>query len=107
MKQGSLTHVLTHTGLSHNGLGRFKWTYDLRVFLEKGQKPIELQRKIPILAAHNPEVVGSSPASATIKTPDFNKKSGVFLTFRDKMKDLKIRRGQATGQGGPKRLIGK
>ena len=30
---------------------------------------------------HNPEVVGSSPASATIKTPDFHKKSGVFLTF--------------------------
>ena len=31
--------------------------------------------------AHNPEVVGSSPASATIKAPDFDKKSGVFLTF--------------------------
>ena len=31
--------------------------------------------------AHNPEVVGSSPASATIKTPDFTTKSGVFLTF--------------------------
>ena len=31
--------------------------------------------------AHNPEVVGSSPASATIKTPDFDTKFGVFLTF--------------------------
>ena len=31
--------------------------------------------------AHNPEVVGSSPASATIITPDFDMKSGVFLTF--------------------------
>ena len=31
--------------------------------------------------AHNPEVVGSSPASATIKTPVFTTKSGVFLTF--------------------------
>ena len=31
--------------------------------------------------AHNPEVVGSSPASATIKTPDFTMKSGVFLIF--------------------------
>ena len=31
--------------------------------------------------AHNPEVVGSSPASATIKTPDFDKKSGVFSNF--------------------------
>ena len=35
---------------------------------------------------HNPEVVGSSPASATIKTPDFDKKSGVFLTFWLEMK---------------------
>ena len=32
-------------------------------------------------APHNPEVVGSSPASATIKTPDFDKKSGVFSNF--------------------------
>ena len=30
---------------------------------------------------HNPEVVGSSPASATIKAPDFDWKSGAFLTF--------------------------
>ena len=36
--------------------------------------------------AHNPEVVGSSPASATIKTPDFITKSGVFLTFPAEMK---------------------
>ena len=31
--------------------------------------------------AHNPEVVGSSPASATRKNTGFRKKSGVFLTF--------------------------
>ena len=31
--------------------------------------------------AHNPEVVGSSPASATIKTPVFELNTGVFLTF--------------------------
>ena len=31
--------------------------------------------------AHNPEVVGSSPASATKIIPDFDKKSGIFLTF--------------------------
>ena len=35
--------------------------------------------------AHNPEVVGSSPASATIKNTGFRKKSGVFLTFRGEM----------------------
>ena len=33
--------------------------------------------------AHNPEVVGSSPASATIKNTGFRKKSGVFLLFED------------------------
>ena len=40
--------------------------------------------------AHNPEVVGSSPASATIKNTGFRKKSGVFLTFRCKMETSKI-----------------
>ena len=47
--------------------------------------------------AHNPEVVGSSPASATIKTPDFTTKSGVFLTFGDKMENPKIPMGLAVG----------
>ena len=39
--------------------------------------------------AHNPEVVGSSPASATIKNTGFRKKSGVFLTFRVEMNTQK------------------
>ena len=43
----------------------------------RGVEQLEARR------AHNPEVVGSSPASATIKTPDFDKKSGVFLTFKN------------------------
>ena len=41
----------------------------------RGVEQLEARR------AHNPEVVGSSPASATIKTPDFLSKSGAFLTF--------------------------
>ena len=41
-------------------------------------------------SSHNPEVVGSSPASATIKTPDFTTKSGVFLTFWHKMVSVKM-----------------
>ena len=40
--------------------------------------------------AHNPEVVGSSPASATIKNTGFRKKSGVFLTFRVEMSTFEI-----------------
>ena len=47
--------------------------------------------------AHNPEVVGSSPASATIKTPDFDKKSGVFLTFWWKIEQSKMPWGIAAG----------
>ena len=46
---------------------------------------------------HNPEVVGSSPASATIKNTGFQKKSGVFLTFWSKMKSPKIPMGLAVG----------
>ena len=40
--------------------------------------------------AHNPEVVGSSPASATIKTTVFTTKTVVFLTFRNKMESAKM-----------------
>ena len=54
--------------------------------------------------AHNPEVVGSSPASATIKTPDFDKKSGVFLTFGSEMERSKIPVGLAVGLA-PKRGV--
>ena len=50
----------------------------------RGVEQLEARR------AHNPEVVGSSPASATIKAPDFDKKSGVFLTFWRKMGRSKI-----------------
>ena len=53
----------------------------------RGVEQLEARR------AHNPEVVGSSPASATIKTPDFDKKSGVFLTFWRKWGGPKCRGG--------------
>ena len=41
----------------------------------RGVEQLEARR------AHNPEVVGSSPASATKIIPDFDMKSGIFLTF--------------------------
>ena len=50
----------------------------------RGVEQLEARR------AHNPEVVGSSPASATIKNTGFRKKFGVFLTFRNKMQTPKI-----------------
>ena len=50
----------------------------------RGVEQLEARR------AHNPEVVGSSPASATIKTPDFERNSVVFLTFWHKMEPAKM-----------------
>ena len=41
----------------------------------RGVEQLEARR------AHNPEVVGSSPASATIKNTGFRKKFGVFSNF--------------------------
>ena len=38
----------------------------------RGVEQLEARR------AHNPEVVGSSPASATKIIPDFGKRSGIF-----------------------------
>ena len=50
----------------------------------RGVEQLEARR------AHNPEVVGSSPASATIKTTVFNSKTVVFLTFWHKMELAKM-----------------
>lgn len=49
------------------------------------------------ICSHNPETVGSSPASAAIKTPDFYKKSGVFLTFLGIFWTLKLALGSLWG----------
>ena len=72
---------MTHTGISASGQGITEWMYDLRVFREKGQKALQPQRKIPILAAHNPEVDGSSPSSATKKPPNSVELGGFSLPF--------------------------
>ena len=50
----------------------------------RGVEQLEARR------AHNPEVVGSSPASATKIIPDFDMKSGIFLAFWRKMGRSKI-----------------
>jgi len=44
-----------------------------------GQKSLEMQQISPFRAAHNPEGVGSSPASATKIAPGFFSKPGAFL----------------------------
>ncbi len=48
--------------------------------------------------AHNAEVGGSSPSSATIKTTVFTSKTVVFLTFRFNFQHQKNRRGEDLGK---------
>ena len=48
--------------------------------------------------AHNPEVGGSSPSSATIKTTVFNSKTVVFLTFRHNLQHPQNRHGEDLGK---------
>ena len=57
----------------------------------RGVEQLEARR------AHNPEVVGSSPASATKIIPDFDKKSGIFLTFYVNSHWLQICFGDSLG----------
>ena len=52
----------------------------VRKWWQKPQKIVVLQRKVRLIAAHNPEVVGSSPASAT-KNRRFHHENGGFLNF--------------------------
>ena len=57
----------------------------------RGVEQLEARR------AHNPEVVGSSPASATKIIPDFGKKSGIFRTFYANLRWLQICFGDSLG----------
>ena len=57
----------------------------------RGVEQLEARR------AHNPEVVGSSPASATKIIPDFDKKSGISLTFCANSHWLQICFGDSLG----------
>ena len=52
----------------------------------RGVEQLEARR------AHNPEVVGSSPASATIKSPEIARFQDFFLRFRDQKVQRKILR---------------
>ena len=61
-----LTHILTHTGLVHSGLGRFQWIRSVGKSRQYVPNPWIIAAKVFLTAAHNPEVAGSSPASATI-----------------------------------------
>ena len=72
-----LTHTVTHTKKSRRGYTGF----DRQVFLDfeakNGRKSLAPQGFDGSTAAHNPEVAGSSPVSATIKVL----KSQDFRTF--------------------------
>ena len=56
-----------------SGFGRFQ--------VQKGPESAAAQRMEKPTAAHNPEVVGSSPAPATTKTPLSSRKAVFFFAF--------------------------
>ena len=62
-----MTYTVTHTKKSRHGYTGF----DLQVFLDfeakNGRKSLAAQGFDGSTAAHNPEVAGSSPVSATIR----------------------------------------
>ena len=73
------------------------WTYGILSKHSRERIQYRGVEQLEARRAHNPEVVGSSPASATIKNTGFRKKSGVFLTFWTKMEDLKPSIGVSLG----------
>ena len=94
-------------GFSKNGLDRrAALCYNIQAFkkcaIYRGVEQLEARR------AHNPEVVGSSPASATKIIPDFAKKSGIFLTSGCKTKlpisRFWVKRSRATPCNSARRL---
>ena len=59
------------------GFSTFNYQYFKLFTIFNGKYELFEPQKCP----HNPEVVGSSPASATIKNSRFHQKTSVFLTF--------------------------
>ena len=77
-----MTKCLTHAIIPKHMRGATEY---------RGVEQLEARR------AHNPEVVGSSPASATKIIPDFDMKSGIFLTFLPILCLFKICFGDSLG----------
>ena len=63
-----MTQTVTHTGCGAGGDNGAKRAGTDTGLEQTGWKYLESTRKGVPTAAHNPEVVGSNPASATIKT---------------------------------------
>lgn len=62
---------MTHTRISVSGHGNAKWTFALRNCLKSRHESAgkhQIARFFALTAPHNPEVVGSNLASATIKS---------------------------------------
>ena len=79
-----------------NGVDK-EWQLCYNIQALKGATQYRGVEQLEARRAHNPEVVGSSPASATIKNTGFRKKSGVFLTFQPKMEVPKPSIGVSLG----------
>ena len=87
-----LTHILTHTGRSVDGPGSIGWIFGLQDLLQIGrnranntEEALRSSASSPLTAAHNPEVVGSSPSPATkfVRKPQGFRTFSVFLTLNN------------------------
>ena len=68
-----------------------------RKYVKNAEKVLFYTRKSSEIRPHNPEAVGSSPASATKIIQDFDKKSGIFRTFYANLRWLQICFGDSLG----------
>ena len=82
-----MTQTVTHTGFGlcgTNGAKRLKSYFCLH---QKGRKSPQRSGKPIQTAAHNPEVGGSSPPPATIKSLEIKRFQGFFLFSNRKVSD--------------------
>ena len=67
----------------------------------KRSETIEAQWMDKPIAAHNPEVVGSSPTPATIKSPLFSRKAVISFSFRNFFRHSPFRGHQVDPDSDP------
>ena len=78
---GAVTQVLTQNGKGAGGISGDSSAGKHPTPEQTRPKSAKKPPPAPLAAAHNPKVVGSNPAPATIKTAVFTSKAAVFIIF--------------------------
>ena len=80
-----MTQTLTHTGSGLDGTNGAKRAKQYTYSQQKGCKSPQRTRNRIQTAAHNPEVGGSSPPPATIKSLEIKRFQGFFVFSTEKV----------------------